>query len=489
MGSASSVSLGGETVNGTIAKLTMALGGFVGMMIFARVLGPTKFGGFYILLSLVKLADRPAIGWATASKKRFSEVGFPKDEVVGAQLLINGVWLFLLGTGALLASEWLRSYTGLIDAPVLFVILAGALVLYVSTESLVQARGLVGVSSWVDTLRSYLTLPLQILLVFAGLGAAGMVYGLAGATVLTLPMLWYYVAMAPAAPSWGVLRNLATYAQYSIPASMLGRAYSQFDILLLGFILAPAAAGHYEVALKFTAPAMFVADTAGSGLMARVSNRRSNGRDVTQDISNTLSFAGILSIPIFFGALAISRPLVLTFFGGQFAEASLLLIGLALYRVLQSQTSPMGQAIAGLDKPRVNMQISAVALTLNVIAGVGLTLWIGMIGVVLATILAESLKYVTFACVLREEISQVVLVPRTLREQFLAATVMFIVVWTAHQFLIVRSWVDLSVLIVLGGVIYGGLLLLISPQLRLTIGSVLRGSRIGRYVPKRILNW
>ena len=149
----------------------------------------------------------------------------------------------------------------------------------------------------------------------------------------------------------------------------------------------------------------------------------------------------------------------------------------------------MGQAIAGLDKPRINMQISAVALTLNVIVGIGLTLWLGMIGVVIATILAESLKYVAFAYVLRKEVSRVVLVPRTLREQFLVAIIMFIVVWTAHQFLSVRSWVDLSALIVLGGVVYGGLLLLISPQLRLTIVSILRGSRIERYVPKRILNW
>jgi len=91
---------------------------------------------------------------------------------------------------AAVASSWLATYTGLPDAPVLFVVLLFAVTLFEPLDLIVQARGRVGASMWTDTLRSLLTFPLQFGLIVPGFGAAGMAYGLAAATFLTVPVLW-----------------------------------------------------------------------------------------------------------------------------------------------------------------------------------------------------------------------------------------------------------------------------------------------------------
>lgn len=489
MTDASQVSLGGETAKATIAKLTMAAAGFVGTVLFARILGPTAFGGFYLLLSLVKLADRPLAGWGSAAKKRFSEATTSESEILGAQFLVNVAAVAVAVVVAFALADPLRSYTGLPGAPVLFVALFVAVSLFEPLHQLVNARGLVGAATWIDALRSYLTLPLQLAFVLAGFGAAGMAFGLTAATMLVIPVQLYYVRMLPVVPTAGTLRSLGEFARYSIPTSYFSTVYDRFDILLLGALLTQGAAAQYEVAAKLTLPATFVASAAASGLMARVSNLSSKGRPVAKDVTNTLAFASVLAVPIFFGALAMPRPLVVTFYGGEYAEAATLLVGIALYRLVHTQNVPLVQTANGLDRPEAYMRVSGLALAFNVAAGVVLTLWLGAIGVVIATIAAEVLIYAAMARVVRRELDEVALLPRTLLEQVGAAVVMYLVVVALHGVVPVRSWVDLVVLVGVGAATYGVVLLAVSSQLRLTIGSVLRGSRIERFVPRRILDW
>ncbi|WP_049921423.1 lipopolysaccharide biosynthesis protein [Halopiger djelfimassiliensis] len=473
---ASSVSLGGETVKATAAKFAMAAVGFVGVVLFARILGPTAFGGFYLLLALVKLADRVAVGWGIAIKKRFSEAGAPERELLGAQALFTVAWIAIAGVATVLGARWLVSYTGLAAAPVLFVVVLLSTTLYEPVDRVVQARGLVGASMWVDTLRSILTFPLQLGLVLLGLGAAGMAYGLAGATFLTVPVLWYYVRVVPTLPPRDTLSNLGEYARFSVPNAVLGQAYDRFDVLLLGYLLTPAAAGYYEVALKITLPATFVSMAAASGLMARVSHRHSMDADVSEDVSNTVAFASVIAIPLFLGALALRESLVVTLFGPEYAEAAALLVGLALYKVVRTQSVPLLRVIDGIDRPEINTAAASGTLAINVVLGVVLTLSYGPIGVVVATVVAESIRYAVAAIVVKRHLPDVSLLPRTLLEQVAAAAVMFAVVVLAARVIAIEGWSHLLAIVTLGAAVYAGTLWALSSKLRVTVGGVVRGT-------------
>ncbi|WP_049971710.1 lipopolysaccharide biosynthesis protein [Haladaptatus cibarius] len=496
MSEADGISLSRETFGGTAAQFTMAAVGFAGTVIFARWLGPATFGGVYLLFAVAKIADRPMNGWSLAAKKRLSESDSLRPPAFGAQLLFNAFWVALAVLAVLVAGDALRAYTGLALAPVLLVLLLATESMYETIESLVQGRGRISAATWNDTLRSVLTLPLQLWFVaLPGIAGAGMVYGLAVASALTLPVIALFVSARPAIPSRTFLRSLGDYARYSVPTSVLGTTYDRLDVLLLGFLLGSASAGFYEVAWKLTLPAVFVADVAGRGLMATVSARHArsgdgegnenengnesgnrNERGIGRDVSNTIAYAGILAVPIFFGSLALAESLVVTVYGPDFRNAAPLLIGLAGYRVVRSQSGPLVQAINGLDRPDVAMRLSAVAVAVNLVLGVLLTLRLGPIGVVIATIVAETLVYLGGFHFLRQTVSGLVPISRPMVEQVGAGLAMFAVVSTARASISVQSWVDLGVLVSVGGVVYVGLLLAVSPGVRHTLEEAVRGS-------------
>ena len=473
MSDAGDVSFGLEVTKGTVAKFLLAGIGFVGTVVFARILGPTGFGGFYLLLAVVQLSKLPVDGVATASKKRFSEANADRGAIAGAIVAVVGIVSLLTVLGVWLARDALVSLSGLSDAPLLFVVLFVSLSLFVPFQGMLTATGRVGLTIWIDLFRSVLTLPLQIVLVLGGFGAAGMAYGLSLATFLSVPVTQYALGTLPAPPDRETFRDLWAFARYSTVAKFLGTAYSRFDVLLLGALLSPAAAGQYEVAMKLTLPAVLLSEVAGDGLMARVSNFETRGQAVAQELTNTLSFTSIVAFPMFFGGLVLAQPVVVTVYGPEYRAAAALLVGLALFRLFETQTGPLRQSLNGLDRPEVNVRASAVTLVLNIVLGVVLTLEYGPIGVVVATVIAEALRYVWLARVLHRQLSDSELLPRTLAEQAGAAVFMAIVVVGLHQVVAVRSWVDLAVLLTAGAVVYGVTLLAASEPLRQTIAAVL----------------
>lgn len=486
---ASNVHFASETVKGTLARLAMAIVGFAGTVLFARLLGPTAFGGFYLLFALVKILDRPIGGTAIAAKKRYSEPDPPRREIVGGVVTANAVWTVVVVVVAFLAADWLARYTGLTDAWVLTIVLIVPVALYTSIDELVESKGLLGAANWTDALRSYFTLPAQLLFVLLGYGAAGMVFGLAGATLLALPVLWYHLGTLPSLPTRRTLGSLWSFARYSIPNSFVTQTYDRLDLLLLGVLLFPAAAGQYEVALKLTLPGIFVATVASGGLLGRISNRPGKTSAIATDVTNTLAYSSIFSIPILFGALAIPRQLVITVYGPEYAAAATLLIGLAAFRVVQSQRVPLREAINGLDLPHKGLRLSALTLAFNVVAGIALITRFGAPGVVVATVVAELIYYLVVAYFVKSELPHVSLIPRPLLEQVAAGVLMFIVVHLLDEAVAVRSWLDLAALVGAGAFVYWLVLLSISAGLRATIGSVFRGSRVEHLVPERILQW
>jgi len=473
MSDAADVSFGLEVTKGTAAKFLLAGIGFVGTIVFARVLGPTAFGGFYLLLAVIQVSKLPIDGVAAASKKRFSEADVDRGAIAGTIVAVIGLVSILAVLGAWIARDVLVSLSGLADAPLLFAVLFVSLSLFVPLQGMLTATGRVGLTIWIDLFRSALTLPLQIVLVLRGFGAAGMAYGLSLATFVSIPATQYALGTRPAPPDRETLRDLWAFARHSTAAKFLGTAYSRFDVLLLGAILSPAAAGQYEVAMKLTVPAVFISEVAGDGLMARVSNLETRGQAVAQELTNTLSFTSIVAFPIFFGALVLARPVVVTVYGPDYGTAASLLVGLALFRLVETQTAPLRQSLNGLDRPDINVRVSAVTLALNVVLGVVLTLEYGSIGVVVATVIAEALRYVWLARVLRRQLPDSELLPRTLAEQAGAAALMAVVVVSLHGIVPVRSWVDLSLLLAVGAAVYGTTLLAASEPLRHTVVAVL----------------
>lgn len=466
------ISLGLESAKGFVAKLLQAVLGFAGTIIFARLLGPTSFGGFYFLLSLVNIADRPLKGFGQAVKKRYSEVNAPREEILGATFIFAGVVVTVTGVGLALTGDILNRQTNVDGAPYVFLALFAAIGLFAPIQKLLSAAGYPAREVWNDTLRSVLTFAFQLALVSAGLGAAGMGYGLAGATLVVVPVALHFVGVKPQLPSRETVRSVWEFARYSIPGMFVGAAYGQFDTLILGALLTTATVGEYQVAYKLTIPGTFLATVLASAMMPKVSNWHSQGKDVSSAITNALAYNSVLAIPLFFGTLALSRNLVVTVYGGQYAAAAPLLVGLAAYQVVWTQTNVYRGTLSGVDLPNVRLYVDSATLVFNVVVGVALLFEFGAIGVVIATLLAESIRCLASAWLVEQHVPGIDHLPRPIWDQLIAGVVMYGTVEVGQEMIPVKSWFDLGLLVGAGAAVYWTVLLVVSGHFRNTLRSV-----------------
>lgn len=471
MTDASEVDLSFEVGKGLIAKVVMAVIGFAGTILFARLLGASDFGGYYLLLMIAEMLKKPVDGWSVAAKKRYSELSSPKGEIIAGQMLLPLFLVVFAAVGAYPFRVAIADYTGIAHSYHVLVFLAGSLSLYSAFESILGATGLVGRQTGIDTFRSIITLALQVLFVWYGIGVLGMAYGLGLATLISVPLLFWSLDLRVNVPTASTLWSLARFAKDSIPYTFVSKAWDRYDIFLIGALLSPNIVGYYEVAYKLVVPATFVSGLIGSIMMSRTSNLASRGEDATADITNSLSFASLFAIPIFFGVLAIPEKLIVTAYGPEYRSAAVLLIGLALYQIFNTQSTVFGDIIAGLDRHNANLRISVLAFTVNIVLGYLLIHQYGALGVVVATVVASVVEYAAAAYLLTT--FDTPFMSKTVLQEVLAGVLMYIGLVPLSTAISIDSWYSLLLVIASGGLMYFAVLFSLSARVRAVVKSLL----------------
>lgn len=486
MSSAAETDLGLETLKGSLAKVVMAALGFVGTIIFANLLARPQFGAFYLLLAVVQLVERPVSGGlCEAAQKRASEATTDPSPYFGAIVMFGVTWVTLSVVLAKVFEEKLIAYVTIELAAPLFAAMLAAMVLFHIGIVFVNSTGRVGRAVWFDTVRSVLTLFAQVVLVVLGLSAAGMAIGFAGATVLSAGIILVSLRLHPTLPSRRHVRSLLTYARYSIPTSLLWKTFDRIDVLLLGVLAGSGAVGDYEVAMKLTIPALFVAESLGTGLMVKGSSLDSTDdrSRFGTEVTNGLSYASIISIPLFFGAVAVATPLIVTLYGREYIGAASLLVGLCLFRILSTQTVPLYKTVNGIDRPDLNLWLALLALIVNVVLALVLFDSFGPLAVVIGTVIAELVRYIGLSAIIRLELPTAQTLPRPLFEQIGAGLLMGGIVYGLQQATSPSPIATVALIVPFGGIVYGITLLTMSSRLRTTAYAILDRAGILDHLP------
>ena len=465
-----------EVSKGFAAKLVLAVVGFLGSIVFARVLGPAGYGAFYVVVAVANILDNPISGFGNACKKRISEHGYDSGEILTSGLIVAAVGTILVFGGVLVVEPYINHFD--FENGPLFVGLAfTGIVFFKVLQPMVAGIGEFGTAVVLDMIRSVITIPLQLLLVVVfGLGVGGMIYGLTVASLLTVPIALYVLGVRPAIPSKSTLQGIWTYARFSIPNNFVGTAYSKLDLLLLSAVLGSTSAGQYKIAMQLVLPGILLSAVMGSGLFAEVSTQVSRGNTVEKETANNLAFASLFAVPVFFGALAMPESIVVTVFGGEYRQAAPLIVGLGVYQIIRTQATQVSAVLSGYDRPDLNLWIKTVTLVTNLVLGIVLVFQIGALGVVVATVVAEGTKYVLLTYYARQYVTYEI-VPDPLRYQFLAGAMMFVVVELLHRWARVGTWLDLLTLVGVGAIVYGIALMALSDVFMLTAQSILDDAR------------
>jgi O-antigen/teichoic acid export membrane protein len=473
------ISVGREALVSLVAKLGGAVAGFGGAVLFARLLGPDQYVMYTAALAAAFLVVQVSGGVGNAVRKRVSEVEVSPGRYLGTGIGIHLVITALVAGAAVVFWRPLGGYFGSVDVLGGVVLVVAALGLFQVVNRAHAGLGHPGRSTGIDTLRTVLTVGTQaVLVLLVGWGAFGLLVGLAAATAVAALGSLYTVDVWPSVPDRTSLRRVYAFAQYSVPTSLLTNAYSEADKLILNAVAASAVVGQYAVASQLVMPAAMLGGSIGDALGVKTSGVSSAGESIRDDLVNATTYAGVVAIPILFGAAALRERLIVTVYGPAYVDAWPALVGLACFQVFNVYGRPFEAAFAGSDRPRLVFRINLLVLTVHLPLAVLLGIWAGLIGVVGATVAAEAVRLVVYQYLTVREIGGGPVVPRPVVSQAAAGVVMWLAVVTLRRVVGITGWPQLSLVVGCGAAVYFGVLWAISPHFRSTVVRVL-----GPYLP------
>lgn len=466
--------LGSEALSSVAAKFTMSGLGFVGVVLFARVLGPAGTGRYYFALAIALLLVRVDAGVGVALKKRVSEVDSDPRPYLTVGIAFHLVWVGVVAAATLVVA---RYTTFLPMTPLVVAAVVGVLAtvgLFQILNRFYAGLGYPSRSLWADTIRSVLTLGLQLPLLFAGYEAFGLLAGLAGGTLITALGVFAAAGIRPRIEGFGDTgEDLFAFARYSVPTAVVEDFYKRVDVILIGFFAGDAAVGFYETALRIVTPAQQLSGSISNALGVKVSGLTSLGQEIRDDVVNTVAYSGLLILPMFFGALAIPAALMRTFFGSSFGAGGAALVGVASFFIFYVYQDPFSTALESSDRPQFVFWLRAAALLIHLpLAAMLGYYWDGLLGVIAATLSVEIVLFFAYQYVSEKQLGGVIF-PRPLWAQLGSAGLMYVSIIAVRPLIALSWWLPVVALVCFGATVYFAALTVLSPHFRLTLGNVL----------------
>lgn len=463
-----SLHIGQEALYSLISKLAMAIVGFGGTLVFARTLGPSGLGVYQTALAVAFVFAKISDGVADAVRKRISEVNTDPREFFGAGLIFHGGVIFVVLLGFVLLIDPASKYFGTLPITIGVIAVIATVGLFNIVNQLYAGIGYPARSSWIDTVRSAITLSFQLVFLWVGFEVFGLLMGLAFGTLVAILLSAIAAGVRPTIPAQQTIERVYIFARWSVPTGLLTNLYSSADIIIITTVVGSTASGQYTAAMQLVMPAALLASSIRNALEVRASGRSSAGQAVDHDLANAISYTGLFAIPILFGALAMPQAIPRTVFGNEFSSAGTALVGMALFQVGNVYAKPFEATFGGIDRPDVIFRVNAAILFIHLPLAILLGIQYGLVGVVGTTVFAEGVRILAYQFLTYRQFNQII-VPRPVGEQLLGALVMFLIVESLLTVINVQNWMILIFLIGSGAFVYFGVLLTVSSNFRHTV--------------------
>lgn len=368
------------------AKGGSALIAFVGMTFFARQLGASELGAFFLFQTLLYLLTIPAdLGVRGGVEKRLSE-GMDPGSILASAIWFKFAMLALVSAGVFLLRGWINNYVG---ANVAFLLVVGIVVWEFSELYIYTVRGelRVGETAVLEFGRQAIWVGLGAALLVSGFGVRGIIYSLiAGAFVAFL--LGLYRSDTPIGVSTrGSFRSLFDYSKYHFVSSIGGKVYEWMDVAVIGLFLANSFVGIYEIAWQVTLLVLVASYAIATTIFPQISqwNAEAATDRIESIVSRSIGISLSLSIPAFAGAFVFSREILSFVFGQEYAVAAGVLVILMIEKVFQSANDVFWKSLHAIDEPRLAAKATVVTVILNLSLNVVLIPLYGITGAAVAT--------------------------------------------------------------------------------------------------------
>lgn len=450
-----------------ISKLLVTAVGFIGTVIFARLLGSSILGTYFLIVAVLSWLEFVGqLGIASAIRKRVSERGSSSEFLSAGVLLQSGI-LFVLVLALFVAQEELNEYIGADVAPILILMLVSKLFFELARVSL-QGQHRVATAAFLELGSQIARSAFQILLVILGFELFGLLFGyIAAFTIATIGGIVLIVARHTFTwPSAEHFRQIFEFARYSWLGAVKGRTSSWMDTIVLGFFVTPSLIGIYEVSWNIAMVLVLASQSISNALFPTISELATE--EVTNSarglLEQSLTFAGLIAIPGAVGAILVA-PDLLRVYGAEFTQGRIVLSILSIFAILASYETQLQNGLNALDRPDITFRVNAVFITANILLNVGLIYLYGWIGAAVATTIstAVSLGYSSYAI---KEIVNLTVPTREFLYQWIAAGIMGITVIFTERLVSAYPYYFVLIPIGAGILVYFVVLGLLSSQIR-----------------------
>ena len=369
-----------------VELLNTALG-FFGTVYFARELGATLLGVFFLFeATLYTMATVVDFGLRGAVEKRIS-AGDDPAKMFGAAVALKLLLIVVVSSLVLAARDPIAAYIGADLAPEL----VGVVVVFELSMLVVhvlQGELRVAQTAVLHFLRSLTFVAVAVALLQYGYGVRALVYALLVSYTVLLVGGALRVSTPLARPGRRHLRSLYDYAKFNGIWGLGGHVYNWMDVIVIGFFLSQAAVGAYELAWRLTTTAIMFSTVFARVLFPQLSAWQSDGavEKVRDLISEAMTVSLLLIIPSVVGVAIIGREILGVVFGLEYAVAAAAFLVLMVEKLPQAVNLVFDKAIQAFDRPKYGAIATVVSLSMNVGLNVLLVPRYGLVGAAAATL-------------------------------------------------------------------------------------------------------
>lgn len=368
--------------------------GFVATLYFARVLGSSVLGKYFLVVALVGWLSIPSHGVGDAIAKRASE-RVDQGEILTAGFLLNGLIVALVGGLVVLGGAHVDAYVGA-DVAVLFAGLFAGQVMFSTVMSALAGQHLVAHSGLLKTVDRVLRVAAQVALVLAGYRVVALVGGelLAVAVSVVVGVLVFRVRFA--VPRLAHVRRLLAYARYSWINNVKAKTLGWMDTIVLSLFVAPGVIGIYEISWRLASMLVLLSNAVRKTLFPEMSHRAATGDsdELLDLLDEGLFAAGMFAIPGLVGALVLGQR-ILRIYGPEFVRGAVVLPILVVALGIDAYGSQFETLVNALDRPDLTFRVNLLFVITNLTLNVALIWAYGFLGAAVATA-ASSLLLLGF---------------------------------------------------------------------------------------------
>jgi len=379
--------------------------GIITIILVARLLGPSSYGAYTIVVSYYLLVDAAmsygigqyldkhlmqysSIGNVKAVQTAFS-AGFMLSLLLGVVTMLVGI-----GVGFFVAGAYAKA------GITFFSLVLASLVILFSVPFGSLTSALIGIGkpklmAVASITENTVQLVASVSLVLLGYGFNGAVAGIVLGYLVGLVYASFTVFSA--LRSKFKIRKIVLNAQalkaafaYSMPlgiTNIMNTAVMQLSALLLGVYVAAPLVGNYGLALRSTNgiaalySALYMTLLTSFSFMFYNKSSRGTGSKVYDRL---VSYSFILSLPVLAFFAALSRPLVFLFVSHSYVYAplylSLISIGIALLLLGRFASS----ILAAVNRTKLIMFYSGISMAVQFVSLVALVPFLGVTGAIIA---------------------------------------------------------------------------------------------------------